>query len=91
MNWMSESDRDWKEDFDKENGNYQCVCSICGEFFTGYKRRSICKVCSDKGLKKKITQEDIDNVVKLFGMDADSEWVKLMQGELDKERKSGEN
>lgn len=38
--------RDWPEDFTDENGNYHCLCSICGNRFIGYKRRIICKLCS---------------------------------------------
>lgn len=38
--------RDWPEDFTDENGNYNCLCSICGNRFIGYKRRIICKLCS---------------------------------------------
>lgn len=37
--------RDWPEDFDHENGNYRCHCLICGEYFTGHKRRIRCKLC----------------------------------------------
>ena len=37
--------RDWTEDFAHENGQYQCKCLRCGEFFTGHKRRVICKAC----------------------------------------------
>lgn len=38
--------RDWTEDFEHENGNYMCKCYVCGEFFTGHKRRVVCKVCA---------------------------------------------
>lgn len=38
--------RDWLEDASHENGNYQCICSTCGNTFIGYKRRFTCKVCA---------------------------------------------
>lgn len=41
------SPRDWAEDSDLENGNYMCPCEVCKRPFIGYKRRTICKVCSD--------------------------------------------
>jgi len=42
------SDRDWSEDFSLENGNYLNKCIKCNEFFYGYKRRCICKLCKNK-------------------------------------------
>jgi hypothetical protein len=39
------SNRDWPEDFEHENGNYQCQCTICKEFFIGEKGRVTCKQC----------------------------------------------
>jgi hypothetical protein len=41
-----ESDRDWKEDFNHENGNYRCICCHCGNTFSGHKRRVVCKICA---------------------------------------------
>lgn len=40
--------RDWPEDFPHDNGMYMCKCSVCGEQFTGHKRRVVCKVCANK-------------------------------------------
>lgn len=40
--------RDWPEDFADENGNYSVLCSICQQWFLGYKRRVACKVCAMK-------------------------------------------
>lgn len=37
--------RDWKEDFNLENGNYQNHCIYCEHIFLGYKRRLVCKRC----------------------------------------------
>lgn len=46
--WFLEglSDGDWPDDFDHENGCYNCNCSTCGKTFTGHKRRVTCKVCA---------------------------------------------
>jgi len=41
-----ESERDWPEDFDHENGKYQNRCMECKQTFMGHKRRVICKKCS---------------------------------------------
>lgn len=37
--------RCFHEDFAHENGNYLCLCRICGHAFQGYKRRVVCKLC----------------------------------------------
>ena len=41
-------DRDWKDDFQHDNGNYECMCFECGRNFYGHKRRVVCKVCASK-------------------------------------------
>lgn len=38
--------KDWTEDFEHENGNYQCLCISCQSYFLGYKRRNTCKECA---------------------------------------------
>jgi hypothetical protein len=43
-----ESDRDWKEDFTHENGNYMNGCMYCKQMFYGHKRRVVCKICDNK-------------------------------------------
>jgi len=43
-----DSPKNWTEDYSHENGNYICHCIKCKEYFFGYKRRCICKECSDK-------------------------------------------
>lgn len=43
------SARDWTEDFPHENGNYLCICAICGQRFLGHKRRAACKDCATIG------------------------------------------
>ena len=45
-----ESPGNWTEDFEHENGNYVCKCTICGELFLGHKRRVVCKECFEKML-----------------------------------------
>jgi hypothetical protein len=42
------SNRDWREDFSHENGNYQCRCVTCEQSFIGHKRRVLCKLCHNK-------------------------------------------
>lgn len=37
--------KNWPEDYDQENGNYQNKCSDCGEMFMGNKHRFLCKEC----------------------------------------------
>lgn len=39
-------ERDWPEDRDHENGNYNCCCVECGREFTGHKRRVTCLHCA---------------------------------------------
>lgn len=36
---------DWVEDFEHENGQYECRCIMCNRSFVGHKRRVICKIC----------------------------------------------
>ena len=43
---IDKSNRDWKEDFKHENGNYKCTCGKCENHFYGHKRRVRCKLCS---------------------------------------------
>lgn len=38
-------ERNWEEDFDKENGQYLNNCITCKQLFIGYKRRIVCKAC----------------------------------------------
>lgn len=42
-----ESPGNWPEDFHLENGCYQRICMYCGNLFYGYKRRIVCKTCSE--------------------------------------------
>jgi len=43
---MSQNLKDWPEDSHLENGNYSCICILCGHHFVGYKRRTVCKECA---------------------------------------------
>lgn len=45
MDKFGQSNRDFPEDFEHENGMYYCNCRVCGQHFIGYKRRVVCKVC----------------------------------------------
>lgn len=47
------SERDWPEDFEFENGNYQNKCIFCDEYFNGHKNRIICKTCDERGITSK--------------------------------------
>ena len=48
--------RNWKEDFEHENGMYMCICTRCKLDFIGHKRRLICKVCHENFPKDATTQ-----------------------------------
>lgn len=41
--------RSWPEDFEHENGNYECICADCTNHFIGHKRRVLCRVCVEFG------------------------------------------
>jgi uncharacterized OB-fold protein len=43
---------DWFEDFDHENGMYECKCCNCGVFFVGHKRRIVCFDCASKAKER---------------------------------------
>jgi len=51
-NYSDSKERNWEEDFKDENGNYQCKCCFCGEFFFGNKHRVVCKICATKPKQK---------------------------------------
>jgi len=49
IKWLKDStfdERSFHEDAPLENGIYHNDCVNCGRTFVGYKRRTICKVCS---------------------------------------------
>ena len=50
------SERDWKEDFIHENGNYVNYCIKCKKGFFGHKRRVICKLCFGNGIKRNVSR-----------------------------------
>jgi hypothetical protein len=42
-----DSPKNWIEDYKNGENQYICKCSDCGEYFYGYKRRTICRQCFD--------------------------------------------
>lgn len=45
-------ERNWSQDFSHENGMYENICCMCTKHFLGYKRRVVCKVCSNSAPKE---------------------------------------
>lgn len=45
---LKETQWDWPEDWDHENGQYMRKCFCCHHDFIGHKRRSECKLCYEK-------------------------------------------
>ena len=45
---VTDKNGSWPEDFNHENGNYQCRCQCCMRFFYGHKRRVVCRRCYDR-------------------------------------------
>lgn len=39
--------RNWREDYNKENGNYENTCGCCEQKFIGNKHRRCCKLCGE--------------------------------------------
>lgn len=54
--WPQPSERDWPEDFTDENGNYFRKCHHCGQGFFGYKRRTVCKACTQKTAERNLNE-----------------------------------
>ena len=49
--------RDWPEDaVDEDNGQYMNTCYVCGNTFTGHKRRVTCKLCSLAAAQEKVEE-----------------------------------
>jgi hypothetical protein len=63
--------RDWPEDFSHENGNYFCRCCMCGNQFTGYKRRVVCKQCSTIPPKTKTAEDYVYEYMQMIGLNDD--------------------
>lgn len=63
------SNRDWKEDFPHENGNYLRTCSRCNETFMGHKRRFICKECIKKPELVPIPKSYLSMIISLITRD----------------------
>lgn len=48
VEFASNTERDYPEDYAQDNGYYRCLCYNCGKRFSGNKHRVVCKVCSSK-------------------------------------------
>lgn len=46
-----QSEKSFQEDYQHENGQYLNTCMVCQSTFAGYKRRVVCKVCTNEGTK----------------------------------------
>lgn len=54
------SERNWDEDFEHENGKYHCLCTKCDRTFLGHKRRSVCKICSQKAEESGLSADELN-------------------------------
>jgi len=61
-----DSSKNWTEDYKLENGNYMCKCSLCNEYFFGYKRRVICKECAKKHIVKMKNIDQLPEIGKSY-------------------------
>ena len=57
MKTKTDTDRDWPEDFEHENGKYLNKCYLCQNFFLGHKKRIRCKKCTTNLENAKILNE----------------------------------
>jgi hypothetical protein len=57
---VDNTDRNWKEDFHLENGNYMNKCMCCSEIFLGHKRRVVCRLCA---IEKGYIPANIDDLI----------------------------
>lgn len=48
---MTNSNKNWTEDFHLENGNYINICSYCTCEFIGHKKRFVCNECYGDRMK----------------------------------------
>lgn len=69
---LSESARDWKEDFADENGMYEGRCVKCGGHFVGHKRRPLCKICGTPSEAFKKMVEALELAVRLEEIEIDN-------------------
>lgn len=78
---MSDTAKDWPEDFSHENGNYQCLCSSCGGTFIGHKRRGTCKGCagptSQRDAGPAYAHYNGDDRRKIVTLQRRAEWLRL--------------
>jgi len=57
---VSTSIRDWPEDLNQENGNYENKCIVCTNYFMGNKHRHECRVCSTRSTAR--GNQDVDTL-----------------------------
>lgn len=57
--------KDWVEDFEHENGQYQNMCLGCSAIFLGHKRRHFCKQCADDHILKYNEMTDEEKTIAL--------------------------
>lgn len=78
--------RDWEEDFNHENGNYQCICNSCEEYFIGHKRRVTCKICASEFVSQPVNKDQqkaaIQEVMKVD--EKDGLYEPVNEGEREK-------
>lgn len=60
------SKRSFQEDYHLENGNYINICCRCNHEFLGYKRRVLCKICSNLKHSLIIDIETTKNILSHF-------------------------
>lgn len=71
----NESNRDWPEDYDQENGNYQSKCCLCGLLFYGNKHRVICRKCEKEHDFKDKLERLTNTALMAFGVAFIVEWI----------------
>ena len=57
---VNNQDRNWKEDFHLENGNYMNICMFCQGAFLGHARRVVCRLCA---IEKGYIPANIDDLI----------------------------
>ena len=64
----TETQRNWTEDYNQENGQYLNKCCLCEKQFIGHKRRPVCKECavSEETEWNKLSDEEKAERTKIF-------------------------
>lgn len=76
----AEQARNWLEDMQHENGNYRVPCIKCKSWFTGHKRRYICKTCAEPDFSKVPLSEIQENTTMLINAKIKLELQNLLIG-----------